>query len=200
MSFRPGSHRPETLKRRDALLDAAIAIIGEGGLGALTHRSVASRAELPNATTSYFFASIDDLAVAAMERVVSKASEQLAQIGRGIERLDTGTDPDRVIADALDFLFAETDSETITQFECYLLAARRPELQAQVGEMIGTFAGIVERGLTAMGVPDARPKAQGIVALVDGFALHRLAHGRSASHDQALRTTIAMLIAAPAAG
>ena len=42
--------------RREALLRAAVALLAEGGVRAVTHRAVADRAGVPLAATTYYFA------------------------------------------------------------------------------------------------------------------------------------------------
>src|SRR5919197_1233263 len=65
---------PRGAARRDAILRAAIALIGEEGSDALTHRAVAERAGVPLSATTYYFDSKEDLfreavALAAREEV-----------------------------------------------------------------------------------------------------------------------------------
>lgn len=47
--------------RRDQLVAAATALFAEGGTKAVTHRSVSETADVPLATVSYYFASIEQL-------------------------------------------------------------------------------------------------------------------------------------------
>lgn len=55
--------------RRDDLLDAAIAVIGEQGVRALTHRAVDSVAGLPAGSTSNYFRTKDALLDGVVERM-----------------------------------------------------------------------------------------------------------------------------------
>jgi DNA-binding transcriptional regulator YbjK len=59
-------------RRRDALLDAGIGLLAEGGFAAISHRAVAERAGLPLAATTYYFRSRDDLIAAAFELMVDR--------------------------------------------------------------------------------------------------------------------------------
>ncbi|RYY43932.1 MAG: TetR family transcriptional regulator, partial [Actinomycetales bacterium] len=47
--------------RRDQLITAAATLFAEGGTKAVTHRSVSEAADVPLATVSYYFASIEQL-------------------------------------------------------------------------------------------------------------------------------------------
>jgi AcrR family transcriptional regulator len=60
-------HRPMA-ERREQLLDAAVEVMRDGGVQALTTRSVTTRAGLPHGAFHYCFASKDDLVQALLER------------------------------------------------------------------------------------------------------------------------------------
>jgi TetR/AcrR family transcriptional regulator, regulator of biofilm formation and stress response len=54
--------------RRDRIIDAAIRVIGAEGIAGLSHRSVAGEADVPLGSTTYHFASLDELLIAALRR------------------------------------------------------------------------------------------------------------------------------------
>jgi AcrR family transcriptional regulator len=58
--------------RREALLDAAITVLGEGGMHALTHRAVDTAAQLPAGSTSNHFRTRDALLNAVVERFAAQ--------------------------------------------------------------------------------------------------------------------------------
>jgi AcrR family transcriptional regulator len=60
---------PLNQRRRDDLADAAIALLAEGGVHGVTHRTVERRAGLPTGTASNYFRSREALLVAVAERV-----------------------------------------------------------------------------------------------------------------------------------
>ena len=194
MSQRPASHRAATLERRDALIEAAISLIGEEGPAALTHRSIAARAGMPPATVGYFFASLDELTVAAMRRTTDDAVTQLAtardRIGPLVDRVDVLVDR------SLDALFAEPVARRVAQYETYLEAARRPELRPDVSDAIQSYEDFVKATLIALGHsdPEAAQRAKVVVALVDGFMLQRLAARRDSVHTESLRSALRDLI------
>lgn len=57
------------LRRRDALADAAIEILGTGGIHKLSHRAVDEQAGLPQGIASNYFPRRDDLLAAAASRI-----------------------------------------------------------------------------------------------------------------------------------
>jgi len=58
--------------RREALLDAAISVLGERGIHALTHRTVDTAAGLPAGSTSNHFRTRDALLEAVVERFADR--------------------------------------------------------------------------------------------------------------------------------
>src|SRR4051795_11269264 len=54
-------------RRRQQLVTAAAELLRAGGFDAVRHRAVAERAGLPLASTTYYFASLDDLVTAAAD-------------------------------------------------------------------------------------------------------------------------------------
>src|ERR1700756_5424675 len=68
---------PKGERRRHALISAAAALLSEGGFDAVRHRAVARRAGLPLASTTYYFSSLDDLLVQAVEFIGTQEADQL---------------------------------------------------------------------------------------------------------------------------
>lgn len=68
----PLRRQPRGAARRDAIVDAAAALVLELGPVALTHRTIAQRADVPLAATTYYFASLDDLVGAAGTRLAER--------------------------------------------------------------------------------------------------------------------------------
>ena len=73
-------------QRRDELLAAAIELFAEGGSRAVTHRAVARRAGLPSATTTYYFASIEDL----LREALAAHMQQWMTDLEGLTKFDLG--------------------------------------------------------------------------------------------------------------
>ncbi|MFC4949868.1 TetR/AcrR family transcriptional regulator [Pseudonocardia sp. GCM10023141] len=184
MAIRPATHRASGLARREALLRATVEIVAENGVGGATHRAIAQRAGVPLSTTSYFFASLDEMVTEALSGVVARSVERLGEVVAEI----ADEQPSR--ADALerlvDVLLALSDVENAAQFEAYLDASRRPDLHAAVRGAVTAFEEVARAALLAAGSPRADEGARAFVALADGFALNRLAWQRGPSDRAAL--------------
>jgi DNA-binding transcriptional regulator YbjK len=165
MSRMPQQERSQV--RRDALLRAAVELIGEGGTQAISHRAVAARAGLPPSTIGYFYSSIDDLTAEAL-RVYSERAVA--------DYLRLTTEP----AEVGDVLRAVSRLPFDPQFEraqmiIYLDSARSPEIQAAVGTVLDGYRRVATQLLESMGLPAAEQASVAVVALFDGFTLQRLA-------------------------
>ena len=76
-------------RRRQAILEAALRLISQHGVGALTHRAVAEEADVPLASTTYYFDSLDELLDGALHLFVDEEATRLTALA---ERLE-GTGP-----------------------------------------------------------------------------------------------------------
>lgn len=71
--------------RRTRILDAAIAIIGEGGTRALTHRSIDASVGIPEGSTSNYFRTRGALLDGVEERLRELDRTALTEIGDGLD-------------------------------------------------------------------------------------------------------------------
>lgn len=88
-------------ERRDRIIDAAIRVVGAKGIAGLSHRSVAAEADVPLGSTTYHFASLDELLIAALRR----SNENFAEVMRESEAL---ADPAADLAGELARLLGST--------------------------------------------------------------------------------------------
>jgi DNA-binding transcriptional regulator YbjK len=164
-------------RRRDALLRAALELIAEGGLRAVTHRAVARRAGLPPATTTYFFPTIQDLIHEALKLHVAERVETLVELSRQLA--EQGATPGGLARGFAGFLVRRSPQAAIAQFELYLEGGRQPELlRASVVEALDAFEKMAHELMDTLGVSDAAAASEAIVAVVDGFLIHRVARPR----------------------
>ena len=115
-------------RRRYALVTAAAELLCEGGFDAVSHRSVAERAGLPLASTTYYFASLDELVAQAVEYLGAQESVQLRERLAAVPRRRRG--PEAAADVLVDLLAADaTREQTISRYERYIACARHPELR-----------------------------------------------------------------------
>jgi DNA-binding transcriptional regulator YbjK len=114
-------------RRRQAILEATLRVIEREGVSGVSHRSVAREAVVPTTSTTYYFASLDDLLIATLMWSAEKLADDIGvMIARLVEAQDSGIDDlSRLLADML----GVHRGRTMAEYELYLLAARRPELR-----------------------------------------------------------------------
>lgn len=123
---------PKGERRRFALVSAAADLLCEGGFDAVRHRAVARRAGLPLASTTYYFSSLDDLVVKAVEHVGIREGQQLRDRVDQLSRRRRGAES---TADVLvDLLVGDgpgpvVSEQLISRYERYIACARQPGLR-----------------------------------------------------------------------
>jgi TetR/AcrR family transcriptional regulator, regulator of biofilm formation and stress response len=169
--------------RREALLRAAVALLAQGGVKAVTHRAVAARAGVPLAATTYYFESIQHLTEEALRLHVS---ERVSELGVLAESAAHGSRTAEQVAQRfVTALLARDRDATIAQFEVYLEAARNPALKQPVAEALDAFERLACVTLAGLGARHPEQAAASFVAVVNGFALNGLARPRPPEVDAA---------------
>jgi DNA-binding transcriptional regulator YbjK len=155
-------------QRRSRIIDGAIAVLAEHGVQGLRHRRVAEAAGVPLAATTYYFASLDDLLVAAMAR----ATEQ--DVAALTERFDAlGEDGD--VAGALAEIVVEATGRgreaAVVVSELYTAALRNPALRDAVVAWDDSWAATLA---PHMGERTARAMGMVVGGLIQGALIHGL--------------------------
>jgi DNA-binding transcriptional regulator YbjK len=171
-------------RRRDALLRATIELLGDTGAKSITHRAVAERAGLPLASTTYYFASVQQLIEEALKLHVAERVAELS--GMAAVALEARGASANDIAERLAEVLASAPTPIlVAQYQMYLEAGRNPALQPAVAEALAAFEGLAAGVLGALGAREPASTAEAFVALLDGFALHRLARPRHPGREAA---------------
>lgn len=162
--------------RRTALLDATLALIGEGGLEAVTHRAVEAAAGLPHGSTTYYFKTRQQLIDAAVQRLSDRDHAAVDAMGHQIAMVlarGEGLDYEALAAGITAWIRADPALQLV-RFELYLAAARRPQIAETMRAARGTFLRMMEPIAVAAGSDDPPADARTLVALLDGLVLHQL--------------------------
>lgn len=184
---RPRRHDPE---RRQRIVDAALRVVGARGIAGLSHRTVAAEADVPLGSTTYHFASLDELLVAALRQ----ANEGF---GREVRESGALADPEADLAGALARVMGEWISGERTgvelEYELYLAALRRPALRPVAGEW-------AEAVTEALARRTDRVTARALVALMDGICLQVLLTDTEYDEDYAREMLSRLLPGEPPSG
>ncbi|MEU5997830.1 TetR family transcriptional regulator [Streptomyces sp. NPDC047197] len=154
-------------ERRQRIIEAAIRVVGEKGIGGLSHRSVAAEADVPLGSTTYHFKTLDELMVAAMRQANEGFAKAVTASG-AFE--DARADLAGELAGLLGRWLAGDRTELELEYELYLAALRKPALQPVAAECGEVLAEVLRRRTDPV-------TAQALVALVDGICLQVLLTG-----------------------
>jgi TetR/AcrR family transcriptional regulator, regulator of biofilm formation and stress response len=188
------THRPRGAARREALLEAVLQIVADVGAEAVTHRRVAEVAGLPLASTTYWFASKDELLTAALELAAERDVARLHALATELG----GRDPlEAVLVTVLDPVDEPSSRASLMATYALLLeAARRPALQDLARRWTDTYLDTIGELLRRAGSVRPRDDAALILAAADGLLLEQLAAGGDEDPRPALRRLTQALLAA----
>ncbi|MFB7585518.1 TetR/AcrR family transcriptional regulator [Streptomyces sp. NPDC056169] len=179
-------HDPE---RRERIVDAALRVVGRSGIAGLSHRTVAAEADVPLGSTTYHFASLDELLVAALRQ----ANEGF---GRQLRESPALAEPDAPLAAPLARLLGEWMGGERTgvelEYELYLAALRRPALRPVAAEW-------TEAVVATLAARTDPATARAVVALMDGICLQVLLTDGTYDEEHAREMLARVLNEAPKA-
>jgi DNA-binding transcriptional regulator YbjK len=169
---RPAARGGRGEVRRRLILEAAVRVIGTGGLAAVTHRAVAEEAGVPLGSTTYYFRDREDLLGQTMAHAVEVEAQRMAE---AVDAADAEPSVERSVT-LLTAIFLDKSVADplydLALFEMFLEATRNPAVRAQTRAWSELIAQIVDRLLPAT-VPEVpRPVVvQVVAALIDGLML-----------------------------
>jgi TetR/AcrR family transcriptional regulator, regulator of biofilm formation and stress response len=157
---RPRRYDPD---RRQRLVATALDVIAEQGVAGTSHRAIARAADVPLGSTTYHFATLDDLLAAAF----TVHAEAIADALEG--RMRTVADREAAL-DALASHLAQdllaSDRALVLAVELYVAAARRPSLRAVTEAWM-------RRSRRALELHFDPVTARELDALIEGLVLHQ---------------------------
>ncbi len=164
-------------RRREAILDAALAVARRKGLAATTVRDVAAEMGSSSGLIHHYFDSMDEVLAGAFEQV---AGQELAETEALLARAG---DPVAVLTAFLDsYAPVAEDWSFQLWLDAWAEAARRPALREASGRLNHAWAGLVEKairdGVAAdlFRCEDPKGAAWRILSIIDGLALQVVAH------------------------
>jgi DNA-binding transcriptional regulator YbjK len=189
-------HRSPPEAIRAAIIEATIRLIGREGVDGITHRAVAHEAGVSLSSTTYHFASRDEIVSEALRHV---AALEIERIARDAEALAEGHVDVPSIARALTAWLAEqVHGDELLRvragYHLQLEAGRRPELRAIHVAWGQAVQGLTERVLRAAGSPRPHTDASILSSAIDGLRLDEVTAPRPGFERRA-RPVIERLLA-----
>ena len=163
---------PANPERRNQILDAAIDILCDDGVGGLTHRQVDSRAGVPAGTTSNYFRTRQALLEAAAARTVDMHWQR-------VEALQAAVGPmsrDAVKALMIRMLKPEEQFRrwTLARFELFMESTRREELRPLMKELQAAAVKSATLIFEAAGFTPAPERMDELSRVLNGFVFSNL--------------------------
>ena len=155
----------------------------EQGFAAVSHRSVAQRAGLPLAATTYYFASLEDLLAGA----VSDLTRSWLDAARGVvdglpERLDGPSAVARAVLRVVAFVPGggpeDEPGALLSLYDRYVESARHEGLRPLIAAYDDGIDDLLVDVLRRAGSAASRDAARLVLAVADGALLRALAEGR----------------------
>ncbi|OBI06481.1 TetR/AcrR family transcriptional regulator [Mycobacterium scrofulaceum] len=176
---------PPNPERRAQLLDAAIDILADVGIGGLTHRQVDDRAGLPAGTTSNYFRTRQALLEATAARTVDLH-------WRRVEALRTAIGP--LTRDGVKALITQMISEpdeqarrfTLARFELFMEGTRRPELRPLLEDLQAAAVKFATLVLEAAGYTPGPEQVEELSRLLNGYVFSNLTIGGASGEPAGL--------------
>lgn len=167
--------------RKQQLLEAAGDVLMEHGFAALSHRSVAQRADLPLSATTYYFTSLDELLEGAVRHVARSWLTSARDVVASLP--PTLSSPEQLAAALLQVATLGTaeHGSAVTLYDRYLEAARHPGLRPVIAGYDEEMQALVVEVLHRGGVTASTLTARLVLAVVDGALLRALAEGAALS-------------------
>lgn len=169
--------RSDTRRR---LLDAALGLLAEGGLRAVTHRAVESAAGASRGSATYHLGNRQQIVEALLEHLADLDGRALDETLQrlALDQLSGATFDLAGLAERSVRALTAYPERTIARYSLMLEAARDETLRPLVRRWRSIFVTIPEPMLGALGVPEPAAVARDLVALMDGIIFEHLSTGR----------------------
>jgi DNA-binding transcriptional regulator YbjK len=164
---------PPNPERRVQILDTAIGILADEGVGGLTHRHVDDVAELPSGTTSNYFRTRQALLEATAARTVDLHWQRVETLQSAVGSLTR----DGVKA-LMTRMLAEPDEQmrryTLARFELFMEGTRRPELQPFLKDLQAAAVKSATLIFEAAGLDPTPDQMEELSRLLNGYMFSKL--------------------------
>ncbi len=175
-------------QRREAIVDAALAVMTRKGMAGTTVRDVAEDMGTSSGLIHHYFASMDDLLASAFEQVASQ----------DLDSTRTGMAEGRSACERLSLFFANyarADEDWAFQMwlDAWAEAPRRPAVRAVSHRLNVAWQRLlvdaIQEGVAegVMACDDPEATAWRIVSLLDGLSLQAVAHRASIDRESVTR-------------
>lgn len=181
----PTRRRRDPAGRRRDILDAATHLIVENGAASLTHRAIATRAQVPLGSTTQHFSSIEEIRETALQVLADEIDESLARMEVYINNVIT--DPAPLVEEFCSFLADERALKAdIALMTMGATSSSDPHLRELARRWSDRLIEMLARTL-------GHDRATAIATYYDGVTIHAGMHETPLDYATILRTVTALM-------
>src|SRR5258707_6847007 len=163
---------PTNPERRTQILDTAIDILCDDGVGGLTHRQVDSRADLPAGTTSNYFRTRQALLEATAARTVDLHWQRVEALQSAIGPLSR--DAFKALMNRMLDPHVQFRRRTLARFELFMESTRREELRPLMKELQAAAVKSATLIIEAAGFTPPPERIDELSRVLNGFVFSNL--------------------------
>jgi AcrR family transcriptional regulator len=160
--------------RRARLLDAAIGVLGGGGVRAVTHRAVDAEAGVGVGSTANYFSSRDSLFEAIVERFVERERANFQEVAAGVWPTSPA-ELGRVLAQVVVDSTTTERTLTLSRYALLVESANNPGLRTRLADSGAGVSAWFMNWLRLVGSPNPAYHVHVIGNYLTGLVLHQLA-------------------------
>ena len=160
--------------RREVLLDAAIRVLGERGVRAVTHRAVDAEAGLTIGSTTNYFPSRDALFAAIVERFAERERQNFEDLAVTVSPRSPA-ELGRALGAAVRDSVGPNRTLTLCRYALLVESANNPALRVQIAATGARVGAWMTNWLRVVGSSDPDREVHLLGNYVTGMVLHQLA-------------------------
>lgn len=156
------ARRPNDPQRRVRIIDATLETIAIHGISAVTHRKIASCADVPLGSMTYYFDGIEALLGEAFGTFTARMSEEYTAFFAGVTTVDGACD---AVAELIFSSQVTTPKNMTLMYQLYALASSTPTLKAVMQNWMHRSQQTLEQWFEPA-------TARALDAFIEGMTLH----------------------------
>lgn len=156
------ARRPNDPQRRERILNATLEMIATHGISAVTHRKIASCADVPLGSMTYYFDGIEALLVEAFTVFTERMSQEYRDFFFGVEGRPQACD---AITQLIFSSEVTTPRNMTIMYQLYAFASNRPALK-------GVMQNWMQRSQQTLEQWFDPATARALDAFIEGMTLH----------------------------
>ena len=168
------ARRPNDPQRRERIIDATIETIAIHGISAVTHRKIASCADVPLGSMTYYFDGIEALLSEAFSTFTARMSQEYADFFTGVTTKGDACD---AVAKLIFSSQVTTPKNMTLMYQLYALASSTPSLKAVMQNWMYRSQQTLEQWFEPS-------TARALDAFIEGMTLHFVTDRQPLTHEE----------------